>query len=125
MVSQEVGYDAGKQIKGRKRFMTVDTLGLILRVLVTAANVPERSGGKQVIKMSCCPTGRTFSTKARFHKHYLQEYLGQFGLFYSKKNPKVVADKKYLDALKKRCESMNHLSSLKLLLDIWDSIETL
>ena len=50
MVSQEVGYDAGKQIKGRKRFMTVDTLGLILRVLVTAANVPERSGGKQVLK---------------------------------------------------------------------------
>ena len=30
--------------------MTVDTLGLILRVLVTAANVPERSGGKQVLK---------------------------------------------------------------------------
>jgi hypothetical protein len=43
----------------------------------------------------------------------------------SKKNPKVVEGKKYLDALKKRCESMNHLSSLKLLLDIWDSIETL
>jgi hypothetical protein len=76
-------------------------------------------------EMSCCPPGHIFSTKARFHKHYLQEYLGQFGLFYSKKNPKVVADKKYLDALKKRCESMNHLSSLKLLLDIWDSIETL
>lgn len=46
-VSQAVGYDAGKQIKGRKRFMTVDTLGLVLRVLVTAANVPEREGGKQ------------------------------------------------------------------------------
>ncbi len=30
--------------------MTVDTLGLILRVLVTAANVPEREGGKQVLK---------------------------------------------------------------------------
>jgi hypothetical protein len=29
MVSQEVGYDAGKQIKERKRFMTVDTLGFI------------------------------------------------------------------------------------------------
>ncbi len=50
MVSQSVGYDAGKQIKGRKRFMTVDTLGLVLRVLVTAASVPEREGGKQVIK---------------------------------------------------------------------------
>jgi len=49
MVSQSVGYDAGKKIKGRKRFMTVDTLGLVLRVLVTAASVPERSGGKQVL----------------------------------------------------------------------------
>jgi transposase len=49
-VNQAVGYDAGKQIKGRKRFMTVDTLGLVLRVLVTAANVPEREGGKQVLK---------------------------------------------------------------------------
>ncbi len=50
MVSQSVGYDAGKQIKGRKRFMTVDTLGLVLRVLVTAASVPEREGGKHVLK---------------------------------------------------------------------------
>ena len=50
MVHQSVGYDAGKQIKGRKRFMTVDTLGLVLRVLVTAASVPEREGGKQVLK---------------------------------------------------------------------------
>jgi putative transposase len=50
-VSQSVGYDAGKQIKGRKRFMTVDTMGLVLRVLVTAASVPEREGGKQVLKL--------------------------------------------------------------------------
>jgi transposase len=50
MVSQSVGFDTGKKIKGRKRFMTVDTLGLVLRVLVTAANVPERNGGKQVLK---------------------------------------------------------------------------
>lgn len=50
MVCEDVGYDAAKQIKGRKRFMTVDTLGLVLRVLVTAANVGEREGGKQVLK---------------------------------------------------------------------------
>lgn len=50
MVHESVGFDAGKKIKGRKRFMTVDTLGLILRVLVTAASVPEREGGKQVLK---------------------------------------------------------------------------
>lgn len=50
MVSQQVGFDAGKKIKGRKRFMTVDTLGLVLRVLVTAADVGEREGGKQVLQ---------------------------------------------------------------------------
>ena len=50
MVSQSVGYDAGKHIKGRKRFLTVDTLGLVLRVLVTTASVGEREGGKQVLK---------------------------------------------------------------------------
>lgn len=50
MVSQSVGFDAGKKIKGRKRFMTVDTLGLVLRVLVTSANVGEREGGKRVLK---------------------------------------------------------------------------
>lgn len=50
MVSQSVGFDAGKKIKGRKRFITVDTLGLVLRVLVMAANVGEREGGKQVLQ---------------------------------------------------------------------------
>ena len=50
MVSQEVGFDGGKVIKGRKRFLTVDTLGLVLRVLVTSANVGERAGGQRVLK---------------------------------------------------------------------------
>jgi putative transposase len=50
MVSKEVGFDGGKLVKGRKRFLTVDTLGLVLRVLVTAANVGEREGGKRVLK---------------------------------------------------------------------------
>jgi len=50
MVHQAVGFDAGKQIKGRKRFISVDTLGLVLRVFVTAASVGERKGGKRVLK---------------------------------------------------------------------------
>lgn len=44
MVSQAVGFDNGT-IKGRKRFVSVDTLGLVLRVWVGAANVGEREGG--------------------------------------------------------------------------------
>lgn len=50
MVSKTVGFDAGKLVKGRKRFLTVDTLGLVLRVWVTAASVGERDGGKQLLK---------------------------------------------------------------------------
>jgi putative transposase len=45
-----VGFDGGKLIKGRKRFLSVDTLGLVLRVFVTAASVGERDGGKRVLK---------------------------------------------------------------------------
>lgn len=47
-VNEEVEYDAAKLIKGRKRHLTVDCLGLVMRVLVTAANLPEREGGTSV-----------------------------------------------------------------------------
>lgn len=45
----EVGYDAGKRIKGRKRHLLVDTLGLLLGVVVTPANCPERDGAQRVL----------------------------------------------------------------------------
>ena len=38
------GYDGGKQVNGRKRHVLVDTLGLIIRVLVTAADQGDRAG---------------------------------------------------------------------------------
>ena len=44
------GYDAGKKIKGRKRHIVVDTLGLILAVVVHAANVQDRDGAKLVLE---------------------------------------------------------------------------
>ena len=44
----EVGYDAAKRIKGRKRHLLLDSLGLVLMVVVTAASVPERAGAKLV-----------------------------------------------------------------------------
>ncbi len=42
-VAQEVGYDGGKLIKGHKRHIQVDTLGLLLQVVVSAANVSEKA----------------------------------------------------------------------------------
>ena len=48
-VNDAVGYDAGKQIKGRKRFLAVETLGLVMTVFVTAASTPERDGAKTLL----------------------------------------------------------------------------
>jgi transposase len=45
----KVGYDAGKRIKGRKRHLLVDTLGLVLGVVVTPADTTERDGAKAVL----------------------------------------------------------------------------
>lgn len=43
------GYDAGKKINGRKRFIVTDTLGLLLVVAVLAASVQDRTGAKSVL----------------------------------------------------------------------------
>jgi putative transposase len=43
------GYDAGKKINGTKRHLAVDTLGLLLTVLVTAASVQDRDAAKALL----------------------------------------------------------------------------
>jgi transposase len=39
-----VGFDGHKKVKGRNRHILVDTLGLIVAVVVTAANTDDRQG---------------------------------------------------------------------------------
>jgi len=46
----ERGYDAGKKITGRKRHLAVDTLGLLLTVVVHAANCQDQVGAKSVLE---------------------------------------------------------------------------
>jgi transposase len=43
------GWDNGKKVGGRKRHIAVDCLGLILVVLVTAANIQDRDAGHRLI----------------------------------------------------------------------------
>jgi putative transposase len=45
----ERGYDGGKRIQGRKRHLVVDTLGLLLAVAVTAANLDDGTHAKRVL----------------------------------------------------------------------------
>ena len=43
------GYDAHKNVKGRKRHILVDTLGLPLSVYVTPADVQDRAGARLLL----------------------------------------------------------------------------
>jgi len=44
------GYDAGKKVKGRKRHLLVDTLGLIWGLVVHPGDVQDRDGAKLVLE---------------------------------------------------------------------------
>ena len=85
MISKEVGYDGGKQIKGRKRFALVDTFGLLIMVKVMAASVPEREGAKKVFeKMKESPEKyprliRIFVDKGFSGKDFMRLVMDTFG----------------------------------------------
>ena len=51
------GYDAGKKINGTKRHIAVDTIGLLLTVLVTAADLHDRDGAGPLLARlrTVCP----------------------------------------------------------------------
>ena len=44
------GYDAGKKIKGRKRHIVLDTLGLMVGLVVHSADIQDRDGAPAVLK---------------------------------------------------------------------------
>ena len=46
---EQIGYDAGKRVRGRKRHLLVDTLGLMLVGLVHSASVQDRAGARLVL----------------------------------------------------------------------------
>ena len=49
----DTGFDAGKKVKGRKRHLVVDTLGLLLAVTFTAASVQDRDAAGPVVAQAC------------------------------------------------------------------------
>jgi putative transposase len=44
------GYDAGKKVKGRKRHIVTDTLGLMLFVIIHGADIQDRDGAPALLK---------------------------------------------------------------------------
>lgn len=68
---EERGYDAGKQVKGRKRHVIVDTLGCLLLVLITSASTQDRDGGLDL----CVELQRKFATIKKIWAD--QSYAGE------------------------------------------------
>jgi putative transposase len=74
------GYDAAKKIKGRKRHIVVDTLGLLLAVVVTAGHVDDAVGAQQVVGQ--LPPGvytrlQTIFGDNKYHNHEYHAWLAE------------------------------------------------
>src|SRR5215468_2606728 len=51
MGGPERGYDGGKKIKGRKRHLLVDTLGLLIALWITGAGLDDGSAAPQLLAL--------------------------------------------------------------------------
>lgn len=72
------GYDGGKKINGRKRHLITDSLGLLLVVLVTAANADDGTIASEVLKrLSVEHLSRLDEIRGdgKYHNRTLQRYL--------------------------------------------------
>ena len=79
------GYDGGKKINGRKRHLVVDTLGLLMVVLVTAANVDDGTGAPEVLKrLSTQHTRRLDEIRGdgKYNNRALDRYVKDSGARY-------------------------------------------
>ncbi len=83
----ERGFDGGKQVKGRKRHILVDTLGNLLKVMVTVANM---SDGKAAIALLNQLPKVLFKRLKRLGAD--GGYRGEFVDWVAKKFKKLVVD---------------------------------
>jgi putative transposase len=81
----EVGYDGGKRVKGRKRHIVVDTLGLLLMVVVTAASVDDGSYARYVLdelELGEYPRLEVVYADKKYNNKELQSWLAHSGVPY-------------------------------------------
>lgn len=71
----EVGTDGGKKVRGRKRHIGVDSLGLLLAVVVTGANVDDARAAPRVLA-ALPPTVRDIYADSKYHNYRLYGYIG-------------------------------------------------
>jgi len=78
------GFDGGKKVKGRKRHVWVDSLGLLLAVLVTAADVHDARAGCTLFHRRWweeLPRLAVVYTDSHYTAHYLDEEVFDWAPF--------------------------------------------
>jgi putative transposase len=79
------GYDGGKKVNGRKRHLVVDSLGLLMAVLVTAANLDDGTTAPKVLaRLTPEHTSRLDEVRGdgKYNNRALDEYLASSGAKY-------------------------------------------
>jgi putative transposase len=71
------GFDAGKLVKGRKGHILVDTLGLLIAMVVTGANVQDYHGAKPVLGSvkDRCPRLKVVWADGIYEKQWLIDWV--------------------------------------------------
>jgi len=72
------GYDGGKKIKGRKRHLLVDTLGLLLAVLITSAGLDDGVAAPLLLGLVTphdFPRLVTIFADQKYHNHDLDAWM--------------------------------------------------
>jgi putative transposase len=80
----ETGYDGGKKVKGRKRHLIVDSLGLILAVMVTGAGVSDPRGALDLVgllPLHRLPRLRVIWADAAYAVGYLLGEVAEWGQY--------------------------------------------
>ncbi len=75
---EERGYDGGKKVTGRKRHIVVDSLGLLLFVLVTAASVDDARAAQDVFAAmpgKFYPRLEVVWADSKYHNYALYDWI--------------------------------------------------
>ena len=76
----ERGYDGGKKIKGRKRHLLVDTLGLLMAIVITSAGVDDGVAAPQLLGQvhpHDFPRLVTIFADNKYHNHALDVWMAE------------------------------------------------
>jgi putative transposase len=75
----EIGTDGGKKVRGRKRHILTDTLGLLLGVVVTAANVSDGRAAPAVLDQLTVPDRKRLAVVFADGRYHDTVCAGWFG----------------------------------------------